>query len=112
MAFFAASCQQEMLDPAAQESTVTYTVELPGLQTKAFMGTVSKVDELIYEVWKTEAADERDLNGTSDNGNAKATLLSEDSAYDKSENSDHSQSCSGSGVHSAFLGSEARHRCL
>ena len=75
MAFFAASCQQEMLDPAAQESTVTYTVELPGVQTKAFMGTVSKVDELIYEVWKTEAADERDLNGTSDNGNAKATLL-------------------------------------
>ena len=75
MAFFAASCQQEMLAPAAQESTVTYTVELPGVQTKAFMGTVSKVDELIYEVWKTEAADERDLNGTSDNGNAKATLL-------------------------------------
>ena len=72
---FAASCQQENLEPVAQENTVTYTVELPGVQTKAFMGTVSKVDELIYEVWKTEAADERDLNGTSDNGNAKATLL-------------------------------------
>ena len=71
---FAASCQQENLEPVAQENTVTYTVELPDAQTKGFMGTVSKVDELVYEVWKTEKADERDLNGTTD-GKANATLL-------------------------------------
>ena len=72
---FAGSCQRENLEPVAQGNTVTYTVELPGTQTKGFMGTVSKVDELVYEVWKTEAADERDLNGTGTDGKAKATLL-------------------------------------
>ena len=72
---FSGSCQQENLEPVAQENMVTYTVELPDAQTKGFMGTVSKVDELVYEVWKTEAADERDLNGTDTDGKAKATLL-------------------------------------
>lgn len=69
MAFFAASCQQEMLDPAAQESTVTYTVELPGVQTKAGatdykFGSGLNTDELIYEVWKTENGNETNLTGT------------------------------------------------
>ena len=46
-AFFAASCQQEMLDPQAEGTTVTYTVEVPGaLATKAADGF-----ELIYEVF-------------------------------------------------------------
>ena len=72
---FASSCQQEKMEqPMAGEKTVSFTVELPSVQTRAFMGTVSKVDELVYEVWKTEAADERDLNGTKD-GVAKATRL-------------------------------------
>ena len=71
---FAASCQQENLEPVAQENTVTYTVELPTVQTKGFMGTVSKVDQLVYEVWKTEKAYERDLKGTTD-GKANATRL-------------------------------------
>ena len=57
---FAGSCQQENLEPAVSETTVTYTVELPDVQTKA-IGDASTVDQLIYEVWKTEAADERDL---------------------------------------------------
>ena len=57
---FAGSCQQENLEPVAQENTVTYTVELPDVQTKA-IGDASTVDQLIYEVWKTEKADERDL---------------------------------------------------
>ena len=71
---FASSCQQENLEPVAQGNTVTYTVELPTAQTKGFMGTVSKVDQLVYEVWKTEKADERDLKGTTE-GKANATRL-------------------------------------
>ena len=49
-AFFAASCQQEMLDPQAEGTTVTYTVEVPGaLATKAADGF-----ELIYEVYRED----------------------------------------------------------
>ena len=59
-ALFAGSCQQEMLDTTATETTVTYTVALPDAQTKA-IGDADTVDQLIYEVWKTEAADERNL---------------------------------------------------
>ena len=69
---FAGSCQQENLEPVAQEHTVTYTVELPDVQTKA-IGDASNVDQLIYEVWKTEKADERDLTNS-----AKATRLYQD----------------------------------
>ena len=53
-ALFAGSCQQEMLDTTATETTVTYTVALPDAQTKA-IGDGLNVDQLIYEVWKTEA---------------------------------------------------------
>lgn len=49
---FAASCQQENLEPVAQENTVTYTVEVPGVDTKA-IGDGQNVDQLVYEVWKT-----------------------------------------------------------
>ena len=70
MAFFAGSCQQEMLEPAAQETTVTYSVELPKLQTKA-IGDGFNVNQLVYEVWKTENPNERDLK----NPDAKATRL-------------------------------------
>ena len=49
-AFFAASCQQEMLEPQAEGTTVTYTVEVPGaLATKAADGF-----ELIYEVYRED----------------------------------------------------------
>ena len=50
---FATSCQQENLEPVAQENTVTFTVETPAaLQTKAIADGMN-VDELIYEVWLT-----------------------------------------------------------
>ena len=71
-ALFAGSCQQEMLDTTATETTVTYTVALPDAQTKA-IGDAATVDELIYEVWKTETADERDLTNPD-----KATRLYQD----------------------------------
>ena len=58
---FAASCQQENLEPTAQENTVTYTVEAPmDVQTKAIADGLN-VDELIYEVWWTSADETRDL---------------------------------------------------
>ena len=79
MAFFAASCQQENLEPVAQESTVTFSVELPGVQTKA-IGDGFNVDQLVYEVWKTEAAGETVLNGTDDEGKANATRLYQETA--------------------------------
>ena len=75
-ALFAGSCQQEMLDTTATETTVTYTVALPDAQTKA-IGDAATVDQLIYEVWKTEVAGERDLKGTKD-GKANATRLYQD----------------------------------
>ena len=58
---FAASCQQENLEPVAQGNTVTYTVEAPmDVQTKAIADGLN-VDELIYEVWWTSADETRDL---------------------------------------------------
>ena len=57
---FATSCQQENLEPVAQEGTVTYTVEVPEVMTKA-IGDGTNVNSLVYEVWKTDEAGERDL---------------------------------------------------
>jgi hypothetical protein len=55
--FFAASCQQENLDPMSGGSNVvTYTVEVPGaLSTKAIGTDVSAVTELIYEVYLVDS---------------------------------------------------------
>ena len=48
-AFFAASCQQEMLDPQAEGTTVTYTVEVPdAIATKA----TGEGFTLHYEVYR------------------------------------------------------------
>lgn len=59
-----ASCQQEKLESVGG-NTVTYTIEAPGtLQTKA-IADGSNVNELIYEVWLTDA------NGTTDLSNAQ-----------------------------------------
>ena len=50
---FATSCQQENLEPVAQENTVTFTVETPeAIQTKAIADGMN-VNKLIYEVWLT-----------------------------------------------------------
>ena len=63
---FASSCQQENLEPVAKGNTVTYTVEVPGVATKAadpnrFIGDGQNVDQLIYEVWKTESKNDKVL---------------------------------------------------
>ena len=57
---FAGSCQRENLEPVAQENTVTYTVELPGVETKA-IADGSNVDKLVYEVWKINAEGRTDV---------------------------------------------------
>jgi len=55
--FLAASCQQESLEPVGG-NTVTYTVQVPGaLSTKAIGTDVSKVTELIYEVYRIDEND-------------------------------------------------------
>ena len=63
---FASSCQQENLEPVAKGNTVTYTVEVPGVATKAadpnrFIGDGQNVDQLIYEVWKTDSKNDNVL---------------------------------------------------
>lgn len=55
--FLAASCQRENLEPVGG-NTVTYTVQVPGaLSTKAIGTDVSKVTELIYEVYRIDEND-------------------------------------------------------
>ena len=52
-AFFAASCQKEVLEPVAGGNTVTYTVQVPGtLATKALCDEVTAVDKVYYEVYR------------------------------------------------------------
>ena len=46
-AFFAASCQQEMLETQAGGNTVTYTVEVPGVATKAIADGKTKEEATI-----------------------------------------------------------------
>ena len=60
LAFFAASCQQENLEPVETGSnTVTYSVQVPGaIATKANPGSVAGVTELVYEVYRLDANDE------------------------------------------------------
>ena len=51
---FATSCMQENLEPVQEGNTVIYTVEVPdALLTKAIGDDVTKVDELVYEVYRT-----------------------------------------------------------
>ena len=60
-ALFAGSCQQELLDTPAGENTVTYTVEVPGVATKA-IADGKNVDRLYYEVYMTDANTKKDLS--------------------------------------------------
>ena len=61
IAFFAASCQQENLEPAATSNTVTYTVQVAdALATKALGDDVTAVDKVYYEVYR--AAEVKDLS--------------------------------------------------
>ena len=62
-AFFAASCQQEMLETQAGGNTVTYTVDVPSaIATKAIGDQITAVDKVYYEVYR--AADVEDLSKT------------------------------------------------
>ena len=59
-ALFAGSCQRELLDPAAQGNTVTFTVEIPEVATKATIGDeASSINDLVYAVYRTTAPDLR-----------------------------------------------------
>ena len=54
LAFFAASCQQENLEPIVKANTVTYTVQVAdAVATKALGDDVTAVNELVYEVYRT-----------------------------------------------------------
>lgn len=56
LAFFAASCQQENLEPVVKGNTVTYTVQVAdAVATKALGDDIADVNELVYEVYRTEA---------------------------------------------------------
>ena len=76
--FLAASCQQENLDPVAGNGQVTFTVEAPAaMQTKAIANGMN-VNELIYEVWITSAADPTNLVGKERLFQGKETMFHED----------------------------------
>ena len=57
--FFAASCAKENLEPVAQNSRVTYTIEVPGAAATKVIGEkdadIAMVNQLVYEVYRTEA---------------------------------------------------------
>ena len=56
LAFFAGSCQQENLEPVVSGNTVTYTVEVAdAVATRALGDDITAVNELVYEVYRTEA---------------------------------------------------------
>ena len=72
-AFFAASCQQEMLDPQAEGTTVTYTVEVPdAIATKA----IGDGFRLHYEVYRQDYMNETApvYEGTREFSAGKATV--------------------------------------
>ena len=53
LGFFAASCQQESLEPVGG-NTVTYTVQVPeALATRALGDDVTNINTLHYEVYRT-----------------------------------------------------------
>ena len=79
---FAASCQQESLEPVAGDGTVTYSVQMPGaIATKAAVGDALAADyKLIYEVYRKDVdgnlATDPLYEGTADfNGNVATVQL-------------------------------------
>ena len=59
LAFFAASCQQENLEPVVSANTVTYTVEVPGaLATRALGDETTAVDKVYYQVYRATEVDD------------------------------------------------------
>ena len=65
--FFAASCQQENLEPVAGGNTVTYTVQIPdAIGTKAVRDDVTNANVLHYEVYRTKNAETKIFSETED----------------------------------------------
>ena len=63
--FLAASCQRESLEPEVSCNVVSYTIQVPGaLSTKVIGENVSAVNELVYEVYRTEATAADDYTQT------------------------------------------------
>ena len=63
--FLAASCQRESLEPEVSGNVVSYTIQVPGaLSTKVIGENVSAVNELVYEVYRTEATAADDYTQT------------------------------------------------
>ena len=61
----AASCQRESLEPEVSCNVVSYTIQVPGaLSTKVIGENVSAVNELVYEVYRTEATAADDYTQT------------------------------------------------
>ena len=61
-AFFAASCQQENLEPVASTNTVIYTVQVAdAVATKALGDDITAVNELVYEVYRTVDEEETEF---------------------------------------------------
>ena len=55
---FATSCMQENLEPVQEGNTVTFTVEIPEVATKATIGDeASSINDLVYAVYRTTASD-------------------------------------------------------
>ena len=76
---FAASCQQESLEPVAGDGSVTYTVQMPGsIATKAVGDDLEGQYKLIYEVYRASQIDELDkeplYEGTADFSGKVATV--------------------------------------
>lgn len=57
--FLAASCQQESLEPEMTANRVSYTIQVPGAMSTKVIGAkdadIAKVNQLVYEVYRTEA---------------------------------------------------------
>ena len=68
---FATSCMQENLEPVQGGSTVTYTVNVPEVATKA-IGDAQNVNKLVYAVYRVTNENEAD---------AKANLTAEKFVY-------------------------------
>ena len=61
LAFFAASCQQENLEPVATGNTVTYTVQVADvLATKALGDELTAIDTLYYQVYRAAEVNKSD----------------------------------------------------
>ena len=56
MALFVGSCHKENLEPEGNALTITYELQLPDvIGTKALGDDITNVDNLYYEVWRTDA---------------------------------------------------------